>query len=490
MVGIHYDIVGVHALTEVSKKGFVSGWVKNQYGDQSNRMRATQSTMKNNNAAAGRLDGMTILRYAHAHDKGGGVEQYLSDLNRGLLERNRMTIIQVQLTSDPERVGEEESQIGIGVFVRSALLVPPGFGAQGATDARLKRGSVKTNRYKQWAINNVIFTPPLYPWLSRFWLRKRLSRSRNGEPNPNDARNLLRSLNKRFSTDLMCLHIAGCADTAEVLDAADTFGIPTAAVHHFSNEKLAQVAVRAQIRQMDGVAGVNALGVPKFLRAKFVNVSDGIDTDFFRRENAQVPLVSAVPIVFLPARFTPTKGQADVVRAVAALKRRGLNLGCVFAGRVDQPAFFNEVRALVRQEGLENAVRFVGELGPAELRDWYSIARVVAFPTRHCEGLPRILLESQAMGVPPVIYDTGGTSEGIRHGETGFLLKVGDMEGLVESIERLVNDDALHRRMALAGRETVERRFTIQRLCERHENFYVRVVETFGSKKGFALRNR
>jgi hypothetical protein len=41
-----------------------------------------------------------------AYEAGGGVEQYLGDLNRTLLDRNRMTIIQVQMTNDPKRVGE------------------------------------------------------------------------------------------------------------------------------------------------------------------------------------------------------------------------------------------------------------------------------------------------------------------------------------------------------------------------------------------------
>jgi len=50
----------------------------------------------------GALDGLTILRYGHVYvDGGGGMEQYLADLNGQLLKENAVTLYQVQLTSDP-----------------------------------------------------------------------------------------------------------------------------------------------------------------------------------------------------------------------------------------------------------------------------------------------------------------------------------------------------------------------------------------------------
>jgi len=441
------------------------------------RIRPVEESEKVDDAKTiGRLDGMTIIRYAHAYDSGGGVERYLEDLNRVLLDRNRMTIVQVQMTSDSGRVGEEQSKIGAGRFVRISLFVSADSHAQAI--AGPQRRSDLADRCRRWVTDNIFFSSAVYPWLSYAWLKNRSPRRRPGEPN--GVGQIIRSLCERFSPDLICLHAAGGADAAEAIDTAIVSGIPTAVVHHFSNDRLGGLSMREQLRRMTGVAGVNAAGVPDFLRAQFVNVADGIDTEYFRREYAQRPPTAPVsPIIFLPARLTPTKGQADVLRAVAELKRRGSRVGCVFAGRTDSTGFFDQLRLLVQREALEEEVRFVGELGPAELRNWYGVARIVAFPTRHHEGLSRILLECQAMGVPPVAYDVGGASEAICHGETGFLLKVGDFEGLVSSIERLLHDDLLHQRMASAGRTLVERRFSLQALCKRHEDFYTSVLETW-----------
>jgi len=121
-------------------------------------------------------------------------------------------------------------------------------------------------------------------------------------------------------------------------------------------------------------------------------------------------------------------------------------------------------------------VRFVGMLDAAALRDWYAVASVVAFPTRHHEGLPRILMECQAMEVPPVVHDIGGTREGVVDGETGFVIRVGDSQALVARLRELLTDDARRRRMGTAGRELVLKRFSLDALAARHEQLYLRAT--------------
>jgi mannosyltransferase len=181
-------------------------------------------------------------------------------------------------------------------------------------------------------------------------------------------------------------------------------------------------------------------------------------------------------VIFLPSRITPTKGQADLVRAAGILKRRGLECRIVLAGRIDNAAFLSELKELIERQALKNSVEFAGLLGPAELRNWYARSTIVGFPTRHHEGLGRILLECQSMAVPPVVYNIGGTSEGVRDGETGFLVRLGDLEGFVERLAELLTNDTRRRKMAQAGREFVLNQFTLEALALRHEEFYSRFL--------------
>jgi glycosyltransferase involved in cell wall biosynthesis len=410
------------------------------------------------------LNGLTILRYGHVYDSGGGMEQYLTDLNRALHERNDCHTIQVQLTSDPKRVGESEA----GRLKRVSLFV------EQASHERAIGGRGEPRRWERiraWGRDRVLFTPWVYRWITRPALARRPVPRRDGEPER--AGETVRALHRLRPLDLICLHSAGGADVAEILAVAQAEGIPAVYVHHFANERLSSFSIRRQVECLQGVAGVCGVGVPRFLQGRFQNVSDGIDTDFFQRDSSEPSARRfSKPVIFLPARITPTKGQADLIRAAGELKRRGFDFQVVFAGRTDTPEFLAELRQLTDQEGLGNRVEFAGQLGAAELRGWYAAAAIVAFPTRHHEGLPRILLECQAMEVPPVVYDIGGTGTGIKNGETGILVALGDFAGLVDGLQELLRNRDRLLEMGRAGRRLVEDQFSLSALAERHERFY------------------
>src|SRR5262245_25355929 len=80
---------------------------------------------------SGALDGLTILRFAHAFQTGGGVELHLADLNRALLQRNDLTVIQMHLSLDANPQPREEA-IGRGRMIRVPLHVDKSPSAPGA----------------------------------------------------------------------------------------------------------------------------------------------------------------------------------------------------------------------------------------------------------------------------------------------------------------------------------------------------------------------
>jgi glycosyltransferase involved in cell wall biosynthesis len=421
----------------------------------------------------GRLDGWTILRFAHAYESGGGLEQYLADLNLALGRRNRLTTIQIQLTTDRNRLNETEEKVGESRLIKIPLWVAEDSKRKAINGAPGDRMEI----LKAGLRNRVMFAPPIYNFFTKYYLKNWKTPRRAGEPD--GAGSKLQELLRRFRVNLAVLHSSGGADASEILSVAQSAKVPSVLVHHFANDRLKSFAICRQTMQAAGVGGVCGVEVPDYLRWKFTNVSDGIDAEFFRREKAN-PLArnSEDPLLFLPARITPAKGQLDLIRAGGDLLRQGLRFQIAFAGRVDSDEFLSEMKKAIIDAGLEERVIFTGQLDAGGLRDWYAASAILAFPTHHPEGLGRILLEAQAMELPVVVYNIGGTSEGFRNGQTGFLIDVGDRSSLVQRLGELLRSPVKRKQFGHAGRKLIEDRFSLCALAERHENFYLNALNS------------
>lgn len=424
-----------------------------------------------------KLDGLTILRFAHAFSSGGGVEQYLADLDSTLLSRNESTIIQMHLSDDFDQEKTQIEKIGLGTLVKVPLDV-------GSSAREIYSDLQTTEKPRALALKNflrdwILYNPLLYQILFRKIIKRRTTISRGIV-----ALNAHEEAQKAFQDyhiDLVVMHFIGGTDSAAVVDEALKRNVPYIFINHFSNDRFNHMSVREQVADARGIAGVSRIGLPRRLRKCFVNLSDGIDTEIFKPEVARALNVDLdASVVILPARIVPTKGQKDLIEASAILSNQGLRFKVVLAGRPDSSQYMEQLKNRIRQLGMKNDVLFVGQLNREELRDWYGVSSIMAFPTYHHEGLGRILIEAQAMKVPSVAYIVGGTPEGVVHKKTGFLVPKGDIQGLAGRLRELLTDEKKRRRMGEEGRSFVERNFSLTALASRHEEFYLRVLRDVG----------
>jgi glycosyltransferase involved in cell wall biosynthesis len=135
-----------------------------------------------------------------------------------------------------------------------------------------------------------------------------------------------------------------------------------------------------------------------------------------------------------------------------------------------------QLKAKISQLGLERDVTFLGPLDQESLRNWYAYCDAVVLPTQFMEGLPRVLLEAQAMKKPVIAYDAGGIAEAIRNGHTGFVIPKGDVRQLTDKIAELLRDERKRIQMGLCGRDYIVNRFDLSKLAERHEEFYLNAL--------------
>jgi len=425
----------------------------------------------------GTLSGLTIFRFVHAFASGGGMERIMEDLDQILLSRNAMTIIRMYIassTSEHERVELR----GQGRLILIPLPLPEGESTQIASDQNEKESPlIRAFR------DRVLYHPLIWSLgFKQFLLHRRLPR-RKGQVVGAGAR--FSELCRAHKIDLCMMHFFGGSDADEVMEAARSQQIPVALENHFANDRFMHLSIRKHVLLADGISGMNGLDVPAYLQKRFVNLADGIDTTCFDRRNASPPpSAPKCPIIFLPARIVRPKGQLDLVRAAARLRSRGLDFQLAFAGRVESTSFLNELKLEITRHGLTDRIRFLGVLGPEALRDWYSVSTVMAFPTYHHEGLGRIIVEAQAMQVPVVAYATGGVSEGVINGKTGFLVTTGDIETFTNKIELLLRDPERCQQMGAAGRGFVVDRYSLDALADRHERFYTQIIASRSQAAG------
>jgi glycosyltransferase involved in cell wall biosynthesis len=180
--------------------------------------------------------------------------------------------------------------------------------------------------------------------------------------------------------------------------------------------------------------GLSANVIPNAVAPKPLTASDPTQFGF-----------ASGPVVLCLARLAPEKNPASVVRAFSQIKNLGAKLVFVGSGPLE-----TELKAAVRQLGLENRVRFLGSRidGPALC----GAADLVILASTQ-EGMPNALLEAQAAGRPVVATQVGGVSEIVTSGETGFLVPPGDDSALANALDKILSDEPLRKSMGGRARE-------------------------------------
>ena len=108
---------------------------------------------------------------------------------------------------------------------------------------------------------------------------------------------------------------------------------------------------------------------------------------------------------------------------------------------------------------------------PQELAEIYSAADVVAIPSA-VENLPNVLIEALAYGRAVIASDAGGMRDGIRHMETGYLAKLGDVADFANGLDLVLNDEIMLENMEIASRNFFDEQFTSEQEISRIVSLY------------------
>lgn len=175
---------------------------------------------------------------------------------------------------------------------------------------------------------------------------------------------------------------------------------------------------------------------------------NGVDAETFRP--AAAGRGGGPAHLLFVGRLTHQKAVDHLLAALAALPDPAAARLRVVGDGPDRAALEAQAAAL----GLRDLVRFTGWAGRDELPAIYQDADIFVLPSRD-EGMPNVVLEAMAAGLPVAATDVAGTRELVTHGKTGVLTAVGDVAGLAAALAGLIADPERRRGLGAAGRDRV-----------------------------------
>ncbi len=236
-------------------------------------------------------------------------------------------------------------------------------------------------------------------------------------------------------------------------------------------------SIRWAMGQADALIGVSEFVAKSLVdygydRAKVHAVLNAIDLPRwdYRLEGTgvrkELGIPAGAPVIACAARLFRSKGQAETVRSVAALRSEFPDIRLLIIGADDRQAmkesFTEELTKLAADLGASENVIFTGLR--SDMPNVMAASDVFALPSDE-EPFGLVFTEAMAMKKPVLALSNGGTLEIVEHGKSGLLSAPGDVEGLAANLRTLLRDSAIRTRMGEYGRRQVEARFTAERLA-------------------------
>jgi colanic acid/amylovoran biosynthesis glycosyltransferase len=197
----------------------------------------------------------------------------------------------------------------------------------------------------------------------------------------------------------------------------------------------------------------------------------GVDTNKFRPASTEDR-----PIILFVGRLVEFKGPEFLIKAASEVQRQ---LPAVELVVIGEGTLRPDLEKLAKQS--LRRYQFLGVRTSEEVRNWMNRASLLCMPsvtTRsgEAEGFGMVCAEAQAVGKPVVAFNSGGISEIISHGSTGFLAAERDWKALAGYLVTLLQSPELRERFGRAGREAMLRQYDLEHCTKKLERVYGMVL--------------
>ena len=212
-------------------------------------------------------------------------------------------------------------------------------------------------------------------------------------------------------------------------------------------------------------------GIIKHEQGRYIKGS-GVDLNQF----CYTPEPEAGKIkVMLTARMIVEKGVFLLTEAAERLRKKYESTAefLLVGGLDDHPGAITKEQLDAVCDG--NFIKWLGYR--TDVKELLKECHIMAFPSYYMEGLPKSLIEANAIGRPIITSNSVGCKETVIDGYNGFLIKPKDVDALTEKLDLLISDKELRVKMGMNARKYAEEYFSIEVVKERHMSIYDELVK-------------
>jgi glycosyltransferase involved in cell wall biosynthesis len=206
----------------------------------------------------------------------------------------------------------------------------------------------------------------------------------------------------------------------------------------------------------------------------------GLDTESFVPAQAALSEPKA-PLVLSVGRFVEKKGFNYLVEACARLTAQGTRLRCLIVG--EDGAEYARIKGLIEASNLQKLISLKGSVSQEELRLLYAAADLFVLPCQVMDdgdrdGIPNVLAEAMAMGLPVVSTAISGIPELVAHGHDGLLVPERDSLALATAMQQLLASPQLRAELGRAARAKICTVFDSRKTTLRLKKLFVDAVQS------------
>lgn len=219
------------------------------------------------------------------------------------------------------------------------------------------------------------------------------------------------------------------------------------------NEEDVQTAIRAGICKPEKIRLLgNGINIREFDPARVT-----AEEVASMRRRFGIP-ISAPVVGFVGRLSARRKGFLDFLAAAKELNRRHPEVRFLIVGNPDKGKGDAVEPSAAEDYGIADRCHFAGHVPNSDLPPIYKMMNLLALPSLF-EGLPRVVMEASAMGVPAVVTDVKGNREAVEPGRSGLLVPLGDVRALAAAMERILTEPELAAKMSDDARCVAVKRF-------------------------------